>query len=123
MCAATLLGLYEAAERRLASSGWEEGNEQHQHREQLLADGVSLSSSARSIHASSEPGGNERTRRVCTRLRAVTLSAAAVLLIEIFRGLKRARPPASTQLTYTSPDVATPSKNRNTSARRLTRQD
>ena len=70
-CARRLLGLYEAAERRPPAGRTE--NEQHQHREQLLADGASLSSSARSIHASSEPGGNERTRRVSARLRAVTV--------------------------------------------------
>ena len=63
-----------------------------------------------------ETSGRAAYLQGCVRL----LSAAAVFLIETFRGLKRARPPASTQLTYASPDVATPSRNRNTSARRLT---
>jgi hypothetical protein len=117
-CARRLLGLYEAAERRPPAGRTE--NEQHQHRASSFWPTVRHSPPRRDQSTlrqnQAETSGRAAYLQGCVRL----LSAAAVFLIETFRGLKRARPPASTQLTYASPDVATPSRNRNTSARRLT---
>jgi len=121
-CARRLLGLYEAAERRPPAGRTE--NEQHQHSEQLAA--ASLSCWARSIHASSEPGGNERTRRVSARLRAVTVCGGGLSDRNLPRA--EARAPArqhTVKLIYIAGrgDTRQEFRNQNTSARRLTRQD